>query len=131
MKKVLVTGGTGMIGRSLKTVIPDAIYISSKDCDLCNQVSVNNLFTFINPDYVIHLAAKVGGVKANSDFLGDFYKENILINTNVLEAAKKFKTKKVLSLLSTCIYPANPTYPLTEEQIHNGPPHFSNYGKRS
>jgi GDP-L-fucose synthase len=49
------------------------------------------------------------------------------MNTNVLEMARKYKTKKVISLLSTCVYPDKVSYPLTEEQIHNGPPHKSNY----
>ena len=61
------------------------------------------------------------------DNLGDFYRENIFINTNVLENAHLNNTKKVVSLLSTCIYPNDVSYPLTEEQIHDGPPHRSNY----
>ena len=59
--------------------------------------------------------------------MGDFYRENILINSNVLEACRKYEVEKVVSLLSTCIYPDEVNYPLTEEQIHNGPPHASNY----
>ena len=50
-----------------------------------------------------------------------------MINTNVLEACKKFKVEKVLSMLSTCVYPDDTTYPLVEEQIHNGMPHHTNY----
>jgi len=76
---------------------------------------------------VIHLAAKVGGVNANSTFLGDFYYDNITINSNVLECTKNARVKKVVSLLSTCIYPDKVKYPLTEDQIHCGPPHVSNY----
>ena len=80
------------------------------------------------PDAIIHLAARVGGVKGNSDFVSDFFYENIQMNTNLLETARIYKVPKVLSLLSTCIYPDNPEYPLTEEQIHNGEPHQSNFG---
>jgi GDP-L-fucose synthase len=126
--KTLVTGGSGMIGQSIKKILPKALYISSKDCDLRDKQAVHRLFDSLNPDYVIHLAAKVGGVKANSNYLGDFYYENILINSHVLDAAKQTKVKKVISLLSTCVYPDRVDYPLTEEQIHNGPPHKSNYG---
>ena len=126
-QNILVTGGSGMVGHSLKIFLPNATYISSKDCDLRKQEEVQKLFNAVNPRYVIHLAAKVGGVKANSEQLGDFYYDNSLINSHVLEESRKFNVKKVISLLSTCIYPDVVDYPLTEEQIHNGPPHFSNY----
>tara|TARA_R110000851_G_scaffold22466_3_gene66356 strand:- start:7 stop:942 length:936 start_codon:yes stop_codon:yes gene_type:complete len=126
-ERILVTGGSGMVGSALAEMIPNAMFIDSSMYDLTDQVDTNYLFLDTNPDYVIHLAAKVGGVKANADNLGSFYYDNIAINTNVLEGARKFKVKKVLSLLSTCIYPNVVTYPLTEEQIHDGPPHPSNY----
>jgi GDP-L-fucose synthase len=125
---VLVTGGSGMVGTSLKKILPNAFYISSRDCDFRDHSETDLLFKKIVPDFVIHLAAKVGGVKSNINQMGDFYYDNILINSNVLESSRKYNVKKVVSLLSTCIYPDNVNYPLTEEQIHNGPPHFSNYG---
>ena len=125
--KTLITGGTGMIGCALKEILPNATFVDSKMYDLRNQLDANYLFLNENPDQVIHLAAKVGGVKANSENLGSFYYDNIMINTNVLEAARKYKVEKLLSFLSTCVYPNKVNYPLTEEQIHNGPPHQSNY----
>ena len=85
------------------------------------------MFKLYEPKFVVHLAAKVGGVKANYDNLGTFYLENVRINTNVLEAARKYETQKVVSLLSTCVYPEDSTYPLTEDQIHNGEPHYTNF----
>ena len=127
MMKILITGGSGMIGQALSEVYPGAICIDSKMFDLRKQIDVNYLFLHTKPDQIIHLAAKVGGVKANSENLGSFYYDNIMINTNILEAARKYKVKKVLSFLSTCIYPDKANYPLSEDQIHNGPPHFSNY----
>jgi GDP-L-fucose synthase len=81
-----------------------------------------------SPDAVIHLAAKVGGVKGNMTMMYDFYTDNIKINTNVIDSCKEFGVKKVVSLLSTCVYPDNVKYPLTEDQIHNGEPHSSNFG---
>lgn len=77
---------------------------------------------------VFHLAAKVGGINANISNLGDFYRENILINTNVLECARLAKVKKVVSLASTCVYPDGAALPLKECDLHKGEPHFSNYG---
>lgn len=126
-KRILVTGGTGMVGSALREVLPEAIYLSSKDGDLRDQKITNDIFKKLQPEIVIHLAGKVGGVKANLTYLGDFFYDNIMINTNVLEACKKFKVEKALSMLSTCVYPDDTTYPLMEEQIHNGMPHHTNY----
>jgi GDP-L-fucose synthase len=125
--KTLITGGSGMIGSAFRTILPDAIYISSADCDLKSTATTIEMFKKHAPDRVIHLAAKVGGIAANSNYLADFYTENIQINTNVLHAAHLTQTPKVASLLSTCIYPDNASYPLTEDQIHLGAPHRSNY----
>ena len=127
MKNILITGGSGMLGSAFKKLLPDAIYISSKDYDLRDRNQVNEMYATYKPEYVIHLASRVGGVLANMQNLGDFYFDNIMMNTNVLDAAKEHKVKKVLSCLSTCVYPDKVEYPLTEEQIHNGPPHSSNY----
>ena len=127
MKKILITGGSGMIGYALKKVKPDATFVSSRDFDLRLIEQVETMFAMYEPDQVIHLAAKVGGIKANMENLGDFYRENVMINTNVLECAKKYEVEKLVSVLSTCIYPNKVTYPMTEGQIHAGPPHESNY----
>ena len=118
----LITGGSGMVGNAFKSLLPDAQYIT-KD-------QLHNFSYSIKDRFVIHLAAKVGGVKANTDFVSDFYVENSLINQRVLDYAYVGKAKKVVSLLSTCVYPDTPhvTYPLTENQLHMGPPHQSNFG---
>ena len=131
-KKVLITGAEGMVGKALQNVLPNSKYNiiplpSSKNLDLRNRDKVFYCFDFYRPHYVVHLAARVGGVKANTDYPSDFYMDNIKMNTNVLEASLYYRVEKVLSFLSTCIYPDNATYPLTEDQIHNGPPHPSNY----
>jgi GDP-L-fucose synthase len=125
---LLVTGGSGMVGNAIKEILPNAFFISSEDCDLRSEQDVRYMFKHLKPTKVIHLAAKVGGVKANLEQLGQFYADNICINTNVLHYSMIYKVEKVLSLLSTCIYPNIVSYPLTEEQIHNGPPHESNFG---
>jgi GDP-L-fucose synthase len=120
-----ITGGTGMVGSAFKRVLPRAYYPSRWDMDLL-QPDVS----FFAEDNIIHLAAKVGGIKANMSAMGDFYYQNEKINQNVLQAAKDHNAKKVVSLLSTCVYPDAPyiTYPLTEDQLHMGPPHSSNFG---
>lgn len=127
MNNILITGGSGMLGTAFKKFIPDAIYISSKDYDLRHREQTNEMYAKYNPECVIHLASRVGGVLANMQHLGEYYYDNIMMNTNVLHGAKEHNVKKVLSCLSTCVYPDLATYPLTEDQIHNGAPHSSNY----
>ena len=82
--RILVTGGSGMVGKHLKEILPDAIYISSKDGDLRDPVFVRWLLSSYTPDVVIHLAARVGGIKDNISKPVDYFNDNILINTNVL-----------------------------------------------
>jgi len=128
--KILVTGGTGMVGsafRNLKTDHELVLY-GSEQYDLRDDQQVDDMFYRNQVDAVIHLAAKVGGVKGNMDFMADFYSDNIKINTNVLDSAHSHGVKKVVSLLSTCVYPDAVSYPLTEEQVHQGEPHYSNFG---
>jgi len=128
--KILVTGGTGLVGSAFRRVQSDheLILVGSADYDLRFGSDCRCMIADHQPDAIIHLAAKVGGVKGNTDYVADFFHENILMNANLLNAAKNQNIKKVLSMLSTCIYPDNPTYPLTEDQIHNGEPHQSNFG---
>lgn len=116
-----------MVGSALKELIPNGLFLGSQDCDLRCTQSVEDVFSQIRPTHVIHLAAKVGGIKANMENPASFYYDNIMMNTNVLESARRFRTKKVLSLLSTCVFPDEVRYPLTEDQVHNGAPHQSNY----
>ena len=127
---LLITGGNGMVGNAFKSIGTDAIYLSSKDADLRKYEETKRVFEKYNPTKVIHLAAKVGGVKSNSSFIGDFYTDNIYINTNVLKVSHELGVEKVLSLMSTCVYPKREyvSYPLTEEQLHLGEPHETNFG---
>ena len=129
--KIVVTGGTGMVGSSFKRVNSkshDIKLVGRKDADLRSRDQVMRLLKKESPDAVIHLAARVGGVKGNTDFVADFYSENVTINTNVLDACNMSDVNNVVSLLSTCVYPDKVRYPLTEDQIHNGEPHPSNFG---
>ena len=128
--KILVTGGTGMVGSAFKNIDTnhELVLVGSADYNLTWPFHAESMLIDHKPDAIIHLAARVGGVKGNSDYVADFFYENILMNTNLLRSAQKHNVAKVVSLLSTCIYPDNPTYPLTEDQIHNGEPHQSNFG---
>ncbi len=118
-----------MVGKAYENIesAHEFVLVGSGDYNLSEINACRQMFEDHRPEAVIHLAAKVGGVKANMEYLGDFFRENILINTNVLESARQFGTKKVVSLLSTCVYPDKVNYPLTVDQVHGGPPHESNY----
>ena len=83
---------------------------------------------------MIHCAAKVGGVWGNMHYKGDFFRENILMNTHIIEAARLHGVERLVAFLSTCVFPDSVEYPLSEGKIHQGPPHTSNdayaYAKR-
>jgi GDP-L-fucose synthase len=132
MSKILVTGANGLLGSEIVKLNSNSIGVNSKDCDLTKNSAFDYLKDKIlknNIEIVIHCAARVGGVKANTDYVCDFFNENILMNLNVMNACKEANVKLV-SILSTCIYPDKDyvKYPLTEDQLHVGPPHFSNFG---
>ncbi|KAH8309265.1 hypothetical protein KR059_007584, partial [Drosophila kikkawai] len=133
--KVLVTGGTGLVGKALQTVIKNQgrqdeewYFAGSKDADLTNLAATQALFVREKPTHVIHLAAMVGGLFHNMNNNLDFLRNNLLINDNVLQTAHEQGCVKVVSCLSTCIFPDKTTYPIDETMVHNGPPHPSNYG---
>lgn len=128
MKKILVTGGTGLVGSHLKDILPSAIYISSKDFNLTKIDEVYNMMDTHNPDIVIHLAARVGGILDNVKYPVDYLEENILMNTNVLKVCHERNVENVIAILSTCIYPDKvDIYPMKEKDMFNGPPTPSNF----
>jgi len=136
MSKTLITGGSGLVGSYLKNYIPDGTFISSKDYDLTKEIEVQRLFEDHNPESVVHLAAKVGGIIDNIQKPADYYVDNILMNTLILNYSKKYNVKRFIGILSTCIYPDTvDSYPMTELDLHLGPPTKTNfsygYAKRS
>lgn len=142
---VLVTGGSGLIGHALQKVIQHDqtnrinkhekwIFLSSKDGDLRDPSQCEQIFQLHHPTYVIHLAAFVGGLFRNLTQPVDFWHNNIAMDENVIKCSYQYQVKKVISCLSTCIFPDRTSYPIDETMIHNGPPHPSNeayaYAKR-
>lgn len=127
---IIITGGSGLLGNAFKKILPQAKYPDHQLLDLRNQIKVSSYFATPSINTVIHLAGKVGGVKANTDFVSDFYQINSEINNNVISSCVFKDIPKLVCCLSTCIYPDEKyvTYPLTEDQLHNGPPHQSNFG---
>jgi len=127
-KKILVTGGSGMVGKSLKKIMPDAIYLSSKDYNLTSETEVWKMLDDTDPDAIIHLAAKVGGIIDNINKPADYFTENVLMNTLLINCANDYGVKRFISILSTCIYPdKSELYPMKENQLHDGQPTPTNY----
>lgn len=124
-EKILILGGNGLVGSSFDF----GKKITRKDADLSDLQEVISLIEREKPDWVINCAGYVGGVQANMDYKFNFFKENILINLNVIEACMQCKVPNVISFLSTCIFPDKVArvQPLQENDLHEGEPHSSNY----
>lgn len=152
---VIVTGGSGLVGQAVKYIVEHEngrfgtlpnekwIFLTSKDGDLRFTLCIiklspqsNNrsfeetkaIFTKHQPTHVLHLAACVGGLFKNIRQPADLYRDNMLMNDNIVQCSYEFQVKKLVSCLSTCIFPDKTTYPIDETMIHNGPPHDSNFG---
>jgi GDP-L-fucose synthase len=105
------------------------VFLSRKDGDLRDRDAVISLFEKYKPTMVVHLASHVGGVYDNMNNNYTYLMDNINTNCNIVEACKQFGVKRLVNILSTCIFPdLGVEYPLTSEQLHNGLPHFSNIG---
>jgi GDP-L-fucose synthase len=139
--KILITGGNGLVGSAIKEAVllgekrkdnkickNEYLFISSKECDLTDIKNTYDYFSKCNPDAVIHLAAYVGGLFRNMTEKINMYEINTQINYNVLKVCDKLNINRVLSCLSTCIFPDKTSYPINEEMLHDGPPHNSNDG---
>lgn len=141
-KVVLVTGGSGLVGRAIEYVVQHEklnsrfarrsdetwVFLGSKDGDLRDPEQTRAIFSKYKPTYVLHLAALVGGLFKNMKYKLTFLRENLLINDNVLQVACENRVEKLISCLSTCVFPDKVDYPLTEDKVHLGPPHHSNFG---
>lgn len=136
MIKILVSGGSGLVGKSLANFIERKdtsnfafIFVSSKDCDFRIEESVNTLFEkHANIHCVIHLANRVGGLYDNINNNYAMLIDNLKININIVEACRKFKVKRLINCLSTCVFGNDLEYPLTSAKMHDKCPDKSNEG---
>ena len=129
--RVYVAGNTGLVGSAIVRMLHWKGYTNilsspSSHWDLRNQSDVERFFRVNEPEYVYLAAAKVGGIGANSDYPGHFIYDNLMIQTNVIHAARKYGVKKLLFLGSSCIYPKFAKQPITEDQLLTGPLEGSN-----
>ena len=139
MKRIIITGGSGLVGSAIKEIsykygIYDFMYVSSSEYDLTSLEKTKAMFDKYLPNYVIHLAACVGGLFKNMENKVRMLEDNLMINFNVVKCCHEYKVEKLVACLSTCIFPDKTTYPINETMLHNGPPHTSNdayaYAKR-
>ena len=123
--KIYVAGHTGLVGSAIvrtleKNGFNNILCRDLSELDLRNQQAVDSFFSSEKPDYVILAAAKVGGIHANNTFPAEFIYDNTMIAFNVIHAAHIYKTKKLLFLGSSCIYPKMSPQPIKEEYLLGG-----------
>ncbi len=123
--KILVTGGSGMVGRSLLTALKSDGYTSvlapsSKQLDLRSQEATLHFFSENRVDYVFHLAGHIGGIGASVTYPVEFLHENLMIAVNCVHAARIAGVRKLLFLSSSCVYPRDCPQPMREESILTG-----------
>jgi GDP-L-fucose synthase len=130
MSKILITGGNGLVGNAIKRLSKqsknDFIFVTRADYDLTKEDEVKNLYNDIKPNFVIHTAAKVGGIGGNMIGQGDYFYQNILMNTFMIHYAYLNNVQKMLAFSSVCVFPDD-IIMLKEDVIHSGPPFSGNF----
>lgn len=130
-KKIFVAGGRGLVGsaicRSLRAKGYSSIVAPTHaELNLIRQSEVEAFFEKEHPAYVFLSAAKVGGIMANSTYRADFIYENIMIASNIIDAAYRHGVEKLLFLGSTCIYPRDAHQPMSESELLTSPLEYTN-----
>ena len=124
--KIFVAGHRGLVGSALvrslrKNGFQNLILRTKSELDLTNQSQTAEFFATQKPSYVFLAAAKVGGILANNEYPGDFVAQNLQIQTNIIESARKSNVDRLLFLGSSCIYPKFAPQPIGEESLLTGP----------
>lgn len=122
----LITGGSGLLGSEIN--LPNSLKPTSDQLNILDYCSLKRYIQLNNVNKIIHCAAKVGGINANYTKMFDFFESNIQMNVNILRACKEFNLNNSVLVLSTCIMPNQNKLPYEEDHLHNGEPHFTNYG---
>ena len=123
--KIYIAGHRGLVGAAIcrklnKAGFRNILIRTHRDLDLTKQAAVRDFFGAEKPDYVYLSAARVGGIHANDTFPAEFIRDNLLIQTNIIDAAYQNGVKKLLFLGSSCIYPKFCPQPMKEEYLLTG-----------
>jgi len=122
--RIYIAGHTGMVGSALMEHLTEKGYkniiVPTEKFDLCDKNEVCEWFRITKPEYVFICAAKVGGIKANNSHRADFIYDNLMIQTNLIDAAYLFDVRKLMFLGSSCIYPKHCPQPIREEYLLGG-----------
>lgn len=133
-KRILVTGSTGFLGHHLmprlRAAFPDAelIGLGRKDYDLLEPGAPAAMLKAMQPDCVVHMAAKSGGIITNKKRPADFFYENLVMNTHTLHESFKAGVRKFVTFMGGCSYPSDATSPIDESQMWNGYPQIESAG---
>ena len=133
MIRVLVTGSAGMLGASIARALKcrpeyDTIPLSRNEADLRNPTQVVDVIRNFRPEFIVHCAAKVGGIQANIDSPADFLLENLQIDSSILSAAQKLGINNFVYIGSSCMYPKDFRQPLVESDLLAAPLEETNEG---
>ncbi|MFB6363148.1 GDP-L-fucose synthase family protein [Paenibacillus elgii] len=123
--KIYVAGHRGLVGSAIvRKLLAEGYrnlsFRTSQELDLRSSDQVNSFFKNEGIEYVFLAAAKVGGIVANNEFPATFIRDNLMIQTNIIDASYRFGVKKLLFLGSTCIYPKYASQPMREEDLLTG-----------
>ena len=124
--RIYVAGHRGLVGSSLVRQLraqgyDNLLLYERASVDLTQQAPVEALFKDAKPEYVLLAAARVGGIQANDTYPAAFLRDNLAIQTNVIDAAHRHGVKKLLFLGSSCIYPRLAPQPMSEDSVLTGP----------
>ena len=131
--RIWITGHRGLVGAAIVRRLESAEFqniltVCRSQLDLRDQQSVRRWVQDQQPEYVVHVAGKVGGILANSQYTADFLYDNLLVHATVLRAAHECGVQKLLYLGSSCVYPRDCPQPIREEYLLSGPLEETNYG---
>jgi len=123
--KIYIPGHRGLVGSAIVRALKDKgysnlVYRTSTELDLRRQADVESFFEMERPEYIFLAAAKVGGILANSTYKAEFIYDNLMIASNVIQAAYQYGAKKLINLGSSCIYPRSAPQPMKEEHLLTG-----------
>ena len=130
-KRVVVTGGAGFLGKAVVAQLKQRgarhIFVPrSKQYDLRKPSAIRRMLKDSNPDIIIHLAAVVGGIGANSENPGKFFYDNLVMGTHLIEESRLFGVDKFVAIGTICAYPKFTKVPFKEEDIWDGYPEETN-----